>query len=119
VSEKKWMWAAILGLLLSVAAAAADLSGTWRGIYTSADGRHHRITFDLKVEGAKVTGTVAGTVNKTSLLDGKASKDEVDFWAQWPYGKFHYVGKLRGDAIQFTVQAGEYKSEMTASRVSN
>jgi len=105
------------GLLLSSAAWAADLNGAWQGQYTSADGRHHRITFNLKIEGDKVTGTVNGTVNKTVLLDGKASGNEVDFWAQWPYGKFHYQGRFTGNAIAFTVQAGDYKSEMTANRL--
>ena len=117
MAKRIGIYIVVVGLLLAMITTAADLSGVWRGQYTSADGRHHRITFTMKIEDGKVTGTVNGTVNKTALLDGKASGDEVDFWAQWPYGKFHYQGKLTGEAILFTVQAGDYKSEMTANRV--
>ncbi len=105
-----------LTLIFLGAAAAADLSGIWRGIYTSADGRTHRITFTLKVEGGNVTGTAAGTVNKTAILDGRAGGDEISFAAQWPYGRFLYKGKLVGEELRITVQAGEHASQMTALR---
>ena len=111
-------WGLVTGVMLvALAATAADVNGIFRGQYTSADGRHHRITFTLKSEGGKVTGTVNGTVNKTAILDGKVNGDEISFDAQWPYGKFHYQGKFSGDELRLTVKAGEYTSEMTAARV--
>jgi len=112
-----WLMLVAGMILVAFAAAAADVNGIFRGQYTSADGRHHRITFTLKSEGAKLTGTVNGTVNKTAILDGKVSGDEISFDAQWPYGKYHYQGKFSADELKLTVKAGEYTSEMTAARV--
>jgi hypothetical protein len=104
-------------LLLLCSTASAEVNGTYRGRYKSADGRTHLLTFVLKAEGANLTGTAAGTVNKTAIADGKVNGEEVSFSAQWPYGKFFYKGKVVGDELKLTIQAGEYTTEMTAQRL--
>jgi hypothetical protein len=117
MTNRIFFWLAVAGMLASLAARAADLNGVFQGRYTSADGRGHRITFTLKSEGAKLTGTVNGTRNKTEILDGKVTGDEISFDAQWPYGRFHYQGKFTAEELKLTVKAGEHVSEMTAQRV--
>src|SRR5260221_13652505 len=51
--------ALLLGLL-SFRAFAANVAGSWKGQLTDREGALHDVSFDLKSDGAKVTGTVAG-----------------------------------------------------------
>jgi hypothetical protein len=58
--------------VLSVAAMAADVSGT-------PDGTARLNTFTFKVEGGKLTGTVAGTQDETPIQNGKID-GEAHLW---------------------------------------
>src|SRR5437899_1896232 len=61
---RNWIWAcisiAVMGCALSVVAVAADVSGKWRAEFTTPDGTQRINTFTFKVDGNKLTGTVAG-----------------------------------------------------------
>ena len=73
--------------ILSLAAGlvrAADLNGKWIGEVQEKGGEPREISFDFKVAGAKLTGTVAGALN------GPISN-----------------GKVAGDALSFTISVGK------------
>jgi len=113
-----WL-AGIFVLLLSVTAAAADVSGKWKAEFTTPDGTQRVNTFSFKVDGGKLTGTVAGTQDETQIQNAKIVGDEISFTAERPFGTFTYTGKVSGDEIKFKVTFNDQNFEMTAKRVSN
>ena len=107
----------VIGLALALVAAAADINGKWRAEFTTPDGTQRVNTFTFKVEGDKVTGTVAGTQDETPIKDGKLSGDAISFTAERPFGTFTYKGKISGDEIKFSVQFNDNAFEITAKRL--
>ncbi len=108
-------WIAAATLL--VTAAAADASGKWKAEFTTADGTARVNTFTFKVDGATLTGTVAGAQDETPIQNGKVSGDEISFTAERPFGNFSYKGKMSGDEIKFKVDFNGNNIDMTAKRV--
>ena len=113
----KCLLALVIGCVLALAAAAADVTGKWRAEFTTPDGTQRVNTFTFKVDGGKVTGTVAGAQDETPIKDGKVSGDTLSFTADRPFGTFTYTGKISGDEIKFAVQFNDNNFEMTAKRV--
>ncbi len=111
------MQVVVLGTLLALSAAAADVSGKWRAEFTTPDGQQRVNTFTFKVEGEKLTGTVAGAQDETPIQGGSVKGDEISFSAQRPFGEFTYKGKIAGAEIKFTVQFGGQGFEITAKRL--
>ena len=112
-------WVAAIALVLALAGMAADASGKWKAEFTSPDGQQRVNTFNLKVEGGKLTGTVAGSQDETPILNGKVNGDEISFSAERPFGSFTYNGKVSASEIKLKVQFDGQTFEMTAKRVSN
>ncbi|MEK7408776.1 MAG: hypothetical protein AAB225_27235 [Acidobacteriota bacterium] len=117
LSKRVLLLAAAAGLVLSPAAAAADVSGKWRAEFTTPDGTQRVNTFTFKVEGGKLTGTVAGSQDETPIQNGKIDGDEISFTAERPFGRFTYKGKAGGNEIKFKVEFGEQSFEITAKRL--
>ena len=109
----------ILVLLLSVAAMAADISGKWKAEFSTPDGTQRVNTFNFKVDGGKLTGTVAGTQDETQIQNAKINGDDISFTAERPFGAFTYAGKVSGNEIKFKVTFNDQTFEMTAKRTSN
>ena len=78
-----WL-SAILAILLSIAAVAADISGRWKAEFSTPDGTQRVNTFSFKVDGGKLTGTVAGTQDETPIQNAKITGDEISFTAELP-----------------------------------
>src|SRR5262249_34663784 len=108
-----WLCAVTLLVTLSIGAMAADVTGKWRAEFTTPDGTQRVNTFTFKQEGAKLTGTVAGTQDETPIQDGKVTGDAISFTAERPFGKFSYQGKLSGDEIKFKVEFGDNSFDIT------
>jgi hypothetical protein len=113
------LWAAAIGVLWAVVAAAADVNGKWKAEFTTPDGQQRVNTFTFKVEGGKVTGTVQGSQDATPIQNGKVDGDDISFSAERPFGAFSYKGKVGGSEIKFKVEFNGQNFEMTAKRVSN
>jgi hypothetical protein len=107
----------ILAILLSVAAAAADINGKWKAEFNTPDGAQRVNTFTFKVDGGKLTGTVAGTQDETQIQNAKINGDQISFTAERPFGTFTYSGKVSGNEIKFKVTFNDQNFEMTATRV--
>ena len=106
----------VLGLLLALVAAAADVTGKWKAEFTTPDGTQRTNTFTFKVEGGKLTGTVAGTQDETPIKDGKISGDDISFTADRPFGTFTYKGKVSGNEIKFNVEFDGNSFDIVAKR---
>jgi len=112
---------AILTLVAS-SAWAADLNGKWVGQAQEKGGEPREISFDFKVAGAKLTGSVAGALNGP-ILNGKVNGDELSF--NLSSGKadskrtINFKGKVVNGEIKFTAtrEGGEGRGlEFTAKR---
>ena len=108
-----------LAILLSVVAVAADISGKWKAEFNTPDGTQRVNTFSFKVDGGKLTGTVAGGQDETQIQNAKINGDEISFTAERPFGTFTYSGKVNGNEIKFKVTFNDQNFEMTAKRVAD
>ena len=106
-----------LTLLLTLAATAADISGKWKADFTTPDGTARSNTFTFKVEGEKLSGSVAGGQDETPIQNGKISGDTVSFTAERPFGSFSYVGKIGTDEITLKVTFNDQSFDMVAKRM--
>ncbi len=105
-------------------AAAADVTGTWKGSADTPAGSVER-TFVFKVDGHKLTGTTTSNMfGESKIEDGQVDGDNISFSItvniQGSEGKINYKGKVEGDQIKFTAEvvAMGQTVEYVAKRVS-
>jgi hypothetical protein len=95
---------ALMGVFV-LGASAADVTGKY---VAETKGRRgpQTITFDLKADGAALTGTVSRGQNPAKIEDGKVDGDTITFTTTMTMGdntmKMKYTGKVAGDSIEFT-----------------
>ena len=112
-----------LTLLLVLPALAADVAGKWTSEFDSQIGVQ-KYTFDLKVDGEKVTGKASfermGQNGEADLLEGKLVGDQLSFVemfeAMGTPVRIEYKGTVKGDEIAFTRQVGEFATEQIVAR---
>ena len=106
-------------------AGAADATGKWKAEFDTQVGVQ-KYTYDLKVEGAKVTGKASfermGQKGEVDLKDGKVTGDDISFVEMLDFQgnqiSITYTGKLAGDEIKFTRKVGDFATEeFVAKRV--
>lgn len=117
--------ACALFVLLTVAY-AADVDGKWTAQVPGRQGNTQEVTFNLKAEGDKLTGTMSGRQGDMPISDGKISGKDLSFNVVREFNgnsiKLVYKGVLSGDEIKFTRtmeggQGGGQAQEFTAKRV--
>jgi len=119
----KTITAAAASLLLAVTALAADISGKWTAEVPGRGGQTRTTTFNFKVEGEKLTGTVSGMGGDNAISDGTVKGEDVAFNVAVSFNgnemKLAYTGKIAGDEIKMkrTRAGGEGPAqEFTAKR---
>jgi hypothetical protein len=107
----------------TMVALAADISGKWVAQVPGRGGQTRETTFNFKVDGSTLTGTVSGMRGDNAISDGKVSGDDVSFSVKVSFNgndlKFIYKGKVSGDEIKFTrtAEGGNFPpQEFTAKR---
>ena len=120
---RKLMTTGFLLGLLSLAALAADVTGKWTAQVPGRGGQTREATFNFKVDGSTLTGTVSGRNGDMPIADGKVDGDNISFTQTFEFNgnsmKFTYAGKVSGDEIKFTRtrEGGEGQAqEFTAKR---
>ena len=115
---------ALIGFLaLTVASlTAADVTGKWAGSFAVNDTKVE-LTFDLKISGNALTGTVGGLPTASvEIKDGKIDGAKLTFWVVTDYQgspvKLVYTGELSGAEIKFTMgtEDGSWSTELGAKR---
>jgi hypothetical protein len=111
-------------LLLAIAA-AADATGKWAADVSGGNGQTAKLTFNLKTEGGKVTGSVSMVLNGNSgefpISDGTINGDQISFKQVMGEMTIVYKGKLAGDEIQFTRERADgegHRQPFTARKAS-
>lgn len=104
---KKLIAATLFLALSSVAALAADFNGKWTAEVPGRDGNTTTNTFNLKVDGSKVTGSISTQRGDTDITNGKVDGDNISFDVVRTFGDnsitMSYAGKADGaDSIKFT-----------------
>ncbi len=98
--------AATVMMFCAVLAWAADAAGKWTAQVPGRGGQMRETTFNFKVEGEKLTGTVSGMQGDNPITDGKVKGDDISFVVVMNFGgnevKMNYKGKVSGDEIKFT-----------------
>ena len=103
---------------------ASDLTGKWVAQVPGRDGQTRETTFNFKVEGSKLTGTVSGRQGDQAISDGTIKGDDVSFTVVANFNgneiKLLYKGKVSGDELKLsrTREGGDQPAqEFTAKRV--
>jgi hypothetical protein len=85
---------------------AADVTGKWTAQVPGRGGQTRETTFNFKVDGEKLTGTISGMQGDIPISDGKVKGDDISFIVTMSFGgndvKMNYKGKVSGDEIKFT-----------------
>ena len=102
---------ASLLLCFSFAALAADVTGKWTAQVPSRQGATRAQTFNFKVDGDKLTGTISGRQGDIAIADGKISGATITFTVKMEYGgnsvEQKYTGTVSGDEIKFKREGGQ------------
>ena len=115
---------ACLVLAVVSVAWASDLNGKWVAQVQGQNGQTRETTFNFKVEGSKLTGTVSGRQGDNPISDGTIKGDDVSFTVTANFNgnqvKSLYKGKVSGDELKLTRtrEGGDQPpQEFTAKRV--
>jgi hypothetical protein len=96
---------AVALLCMLASAWAADVAGKWTAQVPGRQGTTET-TFNFKVEGNKVTGTVVSQQGEMPISDGKIEGDALTFTVVREFNgnqmKLNYKGTVAGDEIKFT-----------------
>jgi hypothetical protein len=110
----------LLAFLCLASAFAADIDGKWSATYDTQAGSI-TTTWDLKADGAKLTGKASSSFGERNITDGKIEGNNVSWTenidAQGTAITVTCKGTLNGDEIRLTRTVGEFGStEVTAKR---
>ena len=103
--------ACVLIAAMAASARAADVSGKWVAQVPDSEGQPQKNTFNFKVDGSSLTGTVSGKRGKHLISEGRVSGDEITFVVNLRFNGnqmvMTYDGKISGDEITFTCQIAQ------------
>jgi hypothetical protein len=107
-------------LVLALAAAslllAADPTGSWTGDQPGGNGETYTITFKLKADGGKLTGTMGSDQFEQPIQNGEIHGDDISFSVHLEFGNgidLKYTGKVAADKIDFKVQRSGAESALS------
>lgn len=111
---------ALIALLLffSIAALAADLTGTWNAKVELSTGQSGTPTFVLKQHGEKLTGTYSGALGDAPI-NGTVKGSDVTINFEVSGAQIHYAGKVdkEGKKMEGTVDyGGQASGTFTATK---
>jgi len=121
MNSKTLLRSVMLFVLMVVAAIAADVSGTWKATFDTQIGQQN-YTYELKVDGDKLTGKATSDNGTSELTEGSVKGDDISFVEMLNYQgmpiRIEYKGKIAGDEIKFTRKVADFASEdLVAKRV--
>jgi len=113
----------LLACLMVTSALAADVAGKWTAQMPGRQGNTQEVTFNFKVDGNTLTGSVTTPRGDMEFKDGKIDGDNISFNQTFDRGgntmTITYKGKVNGDTIEFTrqMQGGQGQAQpFTAKR---
>lgn len=113
---KKTSLSVLLVFMFVLVCLAADLTGTYKGSISFQDNKLE-LTYKLKAEGEKLTGSITSEYGEIPLLDGKVSGNDFSYKIDIGNGPMESTGKLMGDSIVVTSNFGGMEVKNTFKRV--
>ena len=101
-----WLCLALAVVVNTASAKAADLTGVWTGSMSTPDGNSFDLTYTLKQDGTKLTGTVQGPGGEPlQIANGKIDGDKFSFDIDFNGMTIHHDCVVDGDQIKLTSKA--------------
>jgi hypothetical protein len=107
---------ALLTLIMAASAQAADVTGKWKASVSTPDGQAMDILFTFKVDGTTLSGSAVGPMGETPITEGKLEGDAISFTVDAGDFKIPHKGTVTGDTMKLTVSMGDESFAMTATR---
>ena len=105
-----------LAVAASLAALAADISGTWQASVKMSSGQGGSPTFVFKQSGSKLSGTYSGAFG-TAEVTGSVTGNSIRFSFGTPPQQARYVGEIAGNMMRGTVDyGGQASGTFTATK---
>lgn len=104
-------WIVLCAALLMIVSAkpvfaATDVTGTWTGSLSTPDGNTFDLTFNLKQDSGKVTGTIQGPQGDPLSIDnGKIDGDKVTFTVSFNGMTITHEATVNGDEMKMTTKS--------------
>jgi hypothetical protein len=111
--------AALVCCIVAVFAFAADLAGKWSGTLKTPDGNEIPLTYVLKTDSGKLTGTAATPEGEIAITDGKLiSPTDFSFNVSVNGADYKHSGKFYpgADSIGLDIDANGMKLHTTLKR---
>jgi hypothetical protein len=94
---------------------AAEITGRWDGKISTGNGELH-LTYILKADGDKLTGTLETEQGKTDIYEGKVSGDDITFKLNYGDRVIPHQGKIIGDSLKLNITIGDQIVKTTLAR---
>jgi hypothetical protein len=106
---KRLLYVCLFLVLSSTLAFAADLTGLWTADLNTGDGGSQALSFTLKQDGPKLTGSLTLADGTTlPITEGKIDGDKVNLTITYNGEPIPNSGTLAGDTIQLTIGGGPF-----------
>lgn len=109
----------LAGCFIVCVAAFADLSGAWKGVLKGPDGVEYQLSYAIKIDGDKLTGTLElPQVGLVPLDKGKTDGTNFSFSVTVDNTEYPATGKYiaAGDSVSMDVNFEGTKTHATLTR---
>ena len=106
IMRSKFINAALLICFLFVISVLNDLNGKWVGVINTPDGTSLDVSYNFKVDGAKLTGTALSPAGEVSIDNGKITDDQFSFSVNVNGIAYPHTGKLYADSCGLDIDFG-------------
>jgi len=99
----------------------ADMNGNWKGSITAPDGNEYPLSYTIKIDGDKLTGTSSGQQGSVDLTAGKVKGDSLWFNVDVGGTNVPHAGKYftAGDSISMNIDYMGMKFHSTLKRAAD
>ncbi|WP_428329959.1 hypothetical protein [Mucilaginibacter sp.] len=99
-------------------AVVADLTGKWTGSLKTPDGNEIPVTYNLKIDGDKITGSADSPQGAADITDGKLTGNDLSFKVSSNGQDIPHTGKYypAADSIGMNVDFNGTKMHFTLKR---
>jgi hypothetical protein len=103
---KKVLLTVLIAIVAITVSNAEGIAGKWKASFDSGQGAME-LTFNFKVDGEKLTGTVSSQMGDMEITNGKVSGNEISFDVDAMGSSIKHKGKLVGEEIKLKVEMPE------------
>lgn len=106
----------LLCFFIACIALVADLNGKWSGLLKMSDGNEIALTYNFKVDGAKLTGSAASPEGEVQIDSGKYVGPDFSFSVNVNGMDIPHKGHFYGDSVGMDITISGNVSHVTLKR---